>query len=321
MINEDKIKDFIDDYYKKYGTTPRLKDFVKKNGFPCNKETLLKKIGNYNDFIERCGYKTYKYGQRHYNEKELLEELKRAVLQHRSVDFNFIRKDNNLKHRDIYTRVFGSVRDALNLLGIGNNEIWLLKQYSDYSLSDPILFLDEKLKLNKNEEYYQLLEEAENLKKANIPLTRDIVAQKMSIRKIYRIFGNFNNFIILSGNTVNLGNRNFIKANDGHVCDSYEEKIVDDMLSEMNIAHEVHQRYPDSKLISDFKIENIYVECTGYSRNKTNKKHDKYVKTIEDKIRLCKKLKCKIIIIENPARISKKQLAEALASDRHRIIL
>lgn len=321
MINEEVLKEFIDDYYRKHGTTPRLKDFVKTNGFPCNKETLLKKVGNYNSFIEKCGYKTYRYGQRHYNENELLNELKDAILQHRSVDFNYIRKDNKLRHRDVYTRVFGNVRNALELLGIGNNEIFLLKQYSDYNLTEPISFLEEKLCIKKTEEYYQLINEVNCLKKQGIPIMRDIVATKMSIQKIYRIFNNFNNFVILSGNVVNLGNRNFIKSKDGHICDSYEEKIIDDYLFELGKEHDVHQKYPDSSMYYDFKVNDIYIECTGYKRNKTNKYHDKYVQTLEKKIKLCKELNVKLIIIENPSKISKEQLAEALTSDCHRIIL
>lgn len=318
---ENTIINFIHEYYDKNKTTPKLKDFVKKNGYPCNKETLLKIFGTYNSLIERCGYKTYEYGQRHYNEEELLQELKSAILQHRSIDFRYIRKDNNLKHRDIYTRVFGSVRKAIDKLDISNNHIYLLRMYNDYSLEEPISFLKQKLNFVESDISNNLINELTKLTNKNVPLLRDAVKENMSIYKIYTTFGNFNNFVIMSGNQVNLSNKNYIIAEDGHLCDSYEEKIIDDMLNRMNINHDCHIKYPNSRKICDFKLNNCYIECVGYKRNATNKNHDKYIDNIKHKENICKKLGVKLILIEDAAKVTEQHLAEAFKSNLNRIIL
>lgn len=317
----ENIINFIHDYYKKNNTTPRLKDFVKKNGYPCNKETLLKIFKTYNSLIKECGYETYSYGQRHYNKKQLLNELKLAVIQHKSIDFAYIRKDNNLKHRDIYTRVFGSVRKALTELGINNNHIYLLKRYKDYMLEEPISFLKTKINFKETKESINLINQINLLKSQDIPLLRDVVSKHMSIYSVYKIFGNYNNFIILSRNEVNLKNKNYTVSNDGHICDSYEEKIIDDILFDLNIPHEIHVKYPNSEYISDFKLNDCYLECTGYKRNVSSKAHDKYIKTINNKIKICEELKVKLIIIENATKISRKDFAEALCSNAYRITL
>lgn len=323
LIKKLKVEliNFIHEYYKKNNTTPRLKDFVKKNGFPCNKETLLTVFDKYNDLIEECGYKTYSYGQRHYNENELLSDLKNAVIKSRSIDFRYIQKDNNLKHRDTYTNVFGNVRNALKKAGITNNHIYLLKKYNDYLLEDPISFLKTKINFKETEITNSLIKEVNELKENGIPLLRDNVSKNMSISKIYKYFFSFNNFMILSGNQVNLLTKNYTVAKDNHICDSYEEKIIDDLLFDMGIKHEIHVKYPNSKLICDFKLENCYIECIGYSKNKTAKNHSKYIKKINDKKDICKKIGVKIILIKNINKINRNNLSEALASNCYRITL
>lgn len=141
----EEIKMFIKKYKKINGITPKLSEWKVKDGFPCNKEKLLKLCGKYNDLLESMGEETFSYGKRRYNKEKLLSDLKNAVLQHRSVDFTIIRKDNNLKHRDIYTNVFGSVKKSLRLCGITNNEIYLMKKYKNYNLENPIDFIIKNL--------------------------------------------------------------------------------------------------------------------------------------------------------------------------------
>lgn len=316
-----EIINFVHEYYKINNTTPRLKDFVKKNGYPCNKDTVIKIFGTFNNLIKECGYETYEYGQRHYNKKELLNELKKAILQHRSIDFRYIRKNNNLKHRDVYTRVFGSVRNAIKELSITNNQIYLLKTYKDYMLEDPQKYLKSKINFIDTFESNELIIKINQLKHEGISLLRDSVCNYISIYKIYKIFGSYNNFMIISGNEVNLKNKNYTLSNDGHMCDSYEEKIIDDLLYELNIYHDVHVKYPNSNLICDFKLSDCYIECAGYKRNTTSKGHDKYVKTLNNKIKICSELNVKLIIIENANKIDRNCFAEALASDCHRITM
>ena len=75
-------------------------------------------------------------------------------------------------------------------------------------------------------------------------------------------------------------------AKDGHVCNSYSEKLIDDWLSDHAIDHEKEPNYPvdelvnpKAKLRADWKIENILVEYFGMMgqkvyRNKAQKKID-----------------------------------------------
>jgi len=78
-------------------------------------------------------------------------------------------------------------------------------------------------------------------------------------------FGNWNKAIIAAGFTPNpvLFSRKHI-AKDGHTCDSFAEKIIDDWLFEKNIAHERNKKYPDNpKLTTDFVTEKYWIEFFG----------------------------------------------------------
>jgi len=53
-------------------------------------------------------------------------------------------------------------------------------------------------------------------------------------------------------------------ANDGHICDSLSEKIVDDWLYARNIKHEVHIKYPwKNGMSADFKVGEYWIELFG----------------------------------------------------------
>ena len=153
------------------------------------------------------------------------------------------------------------------------------------------------------------------------PILRDMISKYLSVHDIYNLFGNFNTFLILSDVQVNLTNKNYALANDGHMCDSYEEKIIDDILFDLEIKHKVHTKYPHSNFLCDFELEDTYIECAGYSRNKSSKNHAKYINTINKKCEICKSNDKKIIIITKITHETHNDLAEALASDCHRITL
>lgn len=85
---------------------------------------------------------------------------------------------------------------------------------------------------------------------------------------IYRtardLFGTWNNAIKASGlepNPVLFSERQI--ANDGHICDSMAEKIIDDWLSVKKIPHKRNIRYPDSPYTADFSINGKLVEFFG----------------------------------------------------------
>ncbi len=78
-------------------------------------------------------------------------------------------------------------------------------------------------------------------------------------------------------------------ANDGHICDSLSEKIIDDWLFARKITHEIHVKYPwDNGMSADFKVGEYWVEFFGLAGQL--KRYDSLKK---DKIALIKKYKLK----------------------------
>ena len=79
-------------------------------------------------------------------------------------------------------------------------------------------------------------------------------------------FGSWNNAIRLAGFEPNpvLFSKKF-KAADGHVCDSFAEKIIDDWFFKKNIPHNRNVPYIRSKMTADFGINNIRIEYFGLS--------------------------------------------------------
>jgi hypothetical protein len=128
----------------------------------------------------------------------------------------------------------------------------------------------------------------------------------------FRLFGTWNRLIIQSGFSPNpvLFAKKFI-AKDGHHCDSFTEKIIDDWLSNHKIQHIRNAPYGKTKYTGDFKIGDVYVEFFGlhgqlkkydeimkkkikYIRNHHLRLIDLYPKDIFPYIRLGKILKEKI---------------------------
>jgi hypothetical protein len=83
-------------------------------------------------------------------------------------------------------------------------------------------------------------------------------------RAVRREFGSWNTAMKRAGFTPNPVKFSYrYKANDGHMCDSLAEKIIDDLLSEQNIPHERRVRYIGTRLTADFKIGDTLVEYFG----------------------------------------------------------
>lgn len=94
-----------------------------------------------------------------------------------------------------------------------------------------------------------------------IPVKREVWAIYKPARKY---FGTWNNAIEAAGfkpNPVLFADR--CMANDGHVCDSVAEKVIDDYLSERKIRHERNVPYPKGEYTFDFKIGTVYIEYFG----------------------------------------------------------
>lgn len=95
-----------------------------------------------------------------------------------------------------------------------------------------------------------------------IPLKREFKHAKAARSR----FGSWNKAIEASG--FNPNQALFTKkqiANDGHICDSLAEKIIDDWLYARKISHRIHVKYPDSKYTSDFVVNGVIIEFFGLS--------------------------------------------------------
>ena len=108
-----------------------------------------------------------------------------------------------------------------------------------------------------------------------------------------RLFGTWNEAIEAAGyqpNPVLFAKRQI--ANDGHVCDSLAEKIIDDWFYARNIRHEIHVKYPDTKFTADFIVNGVVIEFFGLSGEL--KRYDKLMK---DKLRMIQDRALKFISI------------------------
>lgn len=116
----------------------------------------------------------------------------------------------------------------------------------------PIRYTREDL-INKITRFYK-----EN---GRIPLKREF----NSFEIVKREFGSWNKAIVAAGFDPNpvLFAKKFI-SKDGHRCDSFTEKIIDDWLFKRRIAHERHWHYKGTKMTADFFIQpNIVIEFFG----------------------------------------------------------
>ncbi len=94
-----------------------------------------------------------------------------------------------------------------------------------------------------------------------IPLKREFLHAKAAR---YR-FGTWNHAIEAAGfkpNPVLFAEKHI--ANDGHACDSFAEKIIDDWLTSKRLRHKRSVPYPDEKrLTADFVVGNRWIEFFG----------------------------------------------------------
>lgn len=107
--------------------------------------------------------------------------------------------------------------------------------------------------LRKIRDFYQ--------KNGRIPLKREF----NSWHPYAQAFGSWNKAIQVAGFDTNpvLFTKRFV-ANDGHVCDSFTEKVIDDWLSDHEIEHTRHASYGKTRMTADFKIEpDIIIEFFG----------------------------------------------------------
>lgn len=99
------------------------------------------------------------------------------------------------------------------------------------------------------------------IKNGRIPVKREMWGIYKPARKY---FGTWNNAVETAGfnpNPVMFAKHHL--ANDGHVCDSLAERMIDDYLSERRIKHERNISYPEGGYTADFKIGEKFMEYFG----------------------------------------------------------
>jgi len=127
-------------------------------------------------------------------------------------------------------------------------------------------------------------------KHGRIPFKREFNNTYEEYRKR---FGSWNNAIQLAGFEPNpvIFSKKFI-ANDGHTCDSYAEKIIDDWLFKYQIVHGRNFPYQKTKMTADFAIGNTRIEYFGLAGE------DKlYDQIIQRKREICQKKELTLIEI------------------------
>lgn len=107
-------------------------------------------------------------------------------------------------------------------------------------------------------------------------------------------FGNWNDAIKAAGfdpNPVMFANKHIAK--DGHRCDSFAEKIIDDWFFERKIEHRRSCPYPGNKgFTCDFVIGNKWIEFFGLSGEL-----GQYDKLMRRKINLVRRYKLNLVKI------------------------
>lgn len=123
-----------------------------------------------------------------------------------------------------------------------------------------------------------------------IPLKREF----NMYREYKRELGGWNRAIRMAGFNTNpeLFAHKF-KSKDGHSCDSFTEKIIDDWLLDNRIAHKRNWRYGDTKMTADFFLgPDIVLEFFGLAGVQR-----KYDVIISRKRKFCKYFKLRLLEI------------------------
>ncbi len=112
-----------------------------------------------------------------------------------------------------------------------------------------------------------------------IPLKREF-----NMYEEYKLrFGSWNNAIQIAGFDPNpvVYSKKFV-AKDGHMCDSFVEKIIDDWLLRNRIVHERNFPYAGTKMTADFTVGKLRIEYFGLAGE-----NEAYDKTIHRKRDFC----------------------------------
>lgn len=187
-------------------------------------------------------------------DEELLGILVNAVYRYPTTDRDKLRafSAGDIYDRSVYERRFGSWSNSIRLAGFTDYNRVLLVYFVDYTGEDPIEFL--KLKIGHNGDFT----DEQKFYIANPHIKRNT-------RIMRKHFKSINFYYILTGKRIWQVGKIIIKqiADDGHICDSNSEKIVDNYLNDNGIPHAIHVTYPRSSKKCDFRVGNVYIEYAG----------------------------------------------------------
>lgn len=128
-------------------------------------------------------------------------------------------------------------------------------------------------------------------------------------REYSRRFGSWNHAIRLAGFTPNpeLFAHKFV-AKDGHKCDSFTEKIIDDWLTQHRIGHERRIPYPGTRMTADFSLgPKLVLEFFGLAGVQR-----KYDALVAKKRKLCRARNIRLLEVYPKDIFPKNHLAEVL---------
>ena len=112
---------------------------------------------------------------------------------------------------------------------------------------------------------------------------------RLIVKACIREYGSWNKAILAAGFTPNRSHsqRMYKRANamaeDGHLCDSIPEAIIDNWLVARGIAHEKDIFYPTTKHKTDWSINGIFIEYFGLAKDSS-----RYDRTLKKKRNLCR---------------------------------
>ena len=115
--SDEELLEFMLQFYKKNGRSPKSDDFIlNKEGFPSPKP-YYKRFGSWNNALKKAGLDINI--RKDYTNEELLDMLrKKAKELGRSPSGDEVNDDVNMPNRSTYDKHFGSMNNALKLVGL-----------------------------------------------------------------------------------------------------------------------------------------------------------------------------------------------------------
>lgn len=137
--------------------------------------------------------------------------------------------------------------------------------------------------------------------------------RKPTLERVRAVFGSWQDALVEAGmEPVSEAVASVLKAttfsaNDGHICYSFAEKLIDDQLNERDIVHEKRATYPETGLQALFKVGGAFIEYFGTRRNSEDKAEMKLKK------QLCKRHGIKLITVYRKDLASTERLTSKLS--------